>query len=132
MANINIKFKQLFFEFYRALINNDESAIRNFLAEDVIWHETKINVLSGDLHGRDAVLNMMKEARAISQGSLLLELADVLANESHAVALINWRTKHNGKWLRGSEFAIFKITDRLIQEVWFYQPDVHMARVHGS
>lgn len=121
-------FKNLVIELYEARRQNDEEAIRRLLAEDVVWHEPEVNESTGDLHGVDAVLRMIREALALTGGTFSLEVADVLENKSHAVALINWTAKKNGQTLEGSEFAVFKIESAKIKEVWFFQQDMNMDR----
>ncbi len=121
---MNDRFKQLVIDFYDARRRNDLDAIRSFLAEDVLWHEPKVSDTTGDLRGADAVVGMIKEAQKLTGGTFLLSVEDVLANASHAVALINWSADKRDRRLAGSEFAVFKVQDMKFTEVWFFQQDL--------
>ncbi len=121
---MNREHEQLVIDFYDARRRNDQSAIRSFLADDVLWHEPKVSDATGDLQGAGAVLRMMSQARALTGGTFSLAAEGVLANESHAVALINWSAKKGERHLEGSEFAVFRIEGMKIEEVWFYQQDL--------
>lgn len=114
--------------FYAARKRGDEQAIRSALAEKVVWHEPPTGEFTGDLHGRDAVLRMMREASALTAGTFSLDVHQVMANRSHAVALVNWSASKGETLLEGSEFAVFRFDGTIIAEVWFYQQDMNMDR----
>ena len=129
---MNDVYNQLVIDFYEARRRNDESAIRSFLADDILWHEPKVNDATGDLHGVEEVLRMMRQARTLTGGTFSLVVEDVLANKSHAVALIDWTAEKGEQHLEGSEFAVFRIEEMKFKEIWFYQQDIRADKAFWS
>jgi len=52
-----------------------------------------------------------------------LDLQDVLANEAHAVALVNWSAERGGRQLTGREVAVYHVRDGRVTEAWFHPDD---------
>jgi ketosteroid isomerase-like protein len=111
--------------FYGARARRDLEAVRDMLAPDVVWHEAGSRPpYTGDLIGREAVLAMMAKAAELTGGTFHLELDDVLANDRHAVALVDWVAERDGRTLRGKEIAVFRARDGRLAEAWFYPDDL--------
>ena len=105
---------------YAALIaGNYLSVLTGVLSEDVVWHLPGTHPISGDHRGRDAVFTAMSKF----EGSVQLELHDVLANEEHAVALLQARGKRDGKEYSALEIDIFHVYDGQITEFWSFSED---------
>jgi uncharacterized protein len=114
---------QLIRKFYDARAGNDIEVVRSFLPDDVVWHEPGQSEFTGELRGKDAVLRMIEKAREITGGTFKLNLHDVLANDEHVVALINWTAKRGEKTIEGREAAVYHVRDGKIAEAWFLTDD---------
>ena len=111
--------------FYAARARRDLAAVRDAIAPDVVWHEAGSRPpYTGDLIGREAVLAMMAKAAELTGGTFRLDLDDVLANDRHAIALVNWVAERGGRTLRGKEVAVYRVRDGQLAEAWFYPDDL--------
>lgn len=109
-------------ELYEARTRDDSDAIRSILADDVVWHEPDLGTEhTGDLHGPEAVLEMIREARSLTNGTFTLTPREIAANGEHAVAMIDWSAIREGKTLEGKEVAVYRVRDGKIIEVSFHQ-----------
>lgn len=64
--------------------SGDHDGMRDFLADDIVWHVGGKHVLSGDYVGVDAVIGYFRRVRRETAGTLQVEPAEVLANDRHA------------------------------------------------
>jgi hypothetical protein len=93
--------------------------ITEVFSEDVVWHLPGAAPLSGDHKGRDAVFAAMGQF----DGSVQLELHDVLANDEHAVALLRARGSREGKEYNALEIDVFHIREGKVTEFWSFSED---------
>jgi ketosteroid isomerase-like protein len=108
--------------FYAARARGDREMVRGFLAPGVVWHEAGSRPpYTGSLHGPEAVMAMIDKALEVTNGTFRLDLHDVLANDRHVVALVEWTATREDRELSGREAAIFHV-----EEAWFH-PDVMEA-----
>ena len=71
-----------------AYARRDFADMREYLAEDIVWHVAGNHRFSGDYRGRKAVLEYFKQAQEVTGGTLSLEVDEVLADDHFgAVAL---------------------------------------------
>jgi ketosteroid isomerase-like protein len=111
-------------KFYNARAMNDRAAIRTLVADDVKWHDPYPPPHGGDLVGIGAVFrDIFDAAGKITAGSTKLHLHDVLANDEHAVALVEWSAAIKDRTMHGCEVAVFHIENGKIAEAWFYPED---------
>ena len=114
---------------YEARDRNDDDAIRSVLSEGVVWHEPDVGgEHTGDLHGPDAVLAMIRDARGRTGGTFRLRPREIVANGEHAVALIDWSAERDGETLTGKEVAVYRVRDGKVVEVHFHQDDQDLDR----
>jgi ketosteroid isomerase-like protein len=110
--------------FYEARARDDREAIRACLHPEVAWHDPYPEPHGGDLRGVDAVFAQIFDAAGeLTGGSGRLIPHDVLANDQHAVALVDWSTSLHGRSMQGREVAVFHVDSGLITEAWFYSED---------
>lgn len=111
-------------DLYEARARGDFDAIRLVLADDVVWHEPDLGTEhTGDLHGPEAVLEMIREAQTLTDGTFVLTPREIVANGEQAVAMIDWSATREGKRLEGKEVAVYRVRDGKITEVSFHQDD---------
>ena len=109
---------------YAARARSDLDTVRAILAADIVWHEPgPDSPFTGHLRGADAVLGMHAQAMALTGGTFRLELHDVLANDDHVVALVNWSAERGGRRLTGREVAVYHVRDGRVTEAWFHPDD---------
>ena len=74
---------------FDAFAEGDTDALVELFAEDVAWHQPPgQNPTAGDVRGRDAALAVPAEVGELTEGSLRIEVRDVVANDAHVVALL--------------------------------------------
>ncbi len=106
---------------YEARARGDLETVREMLAEEVVWREPDLdNPHTGDLHGPDAVLAMIREAQRLTNGTFRLVPQEVMAHGEHAVALIEWSAERDGERIEGKEVAVYRVRDGKIVEVSFH------------
>lgn len=94
------------------------------LAEDVAWHDPYPPPHGGDLRGAEIVFkDIFDRAGELTKGTTRMWLHDVLANDAHAVALVNWSATYKGRTMEGREVAVYHVSDGKIKEAWFYPED---------
>lgn len=109
-------------EFYEARALDDFESIRSILSDDVVWREPDVgSEHTGDLHGAEAVLAMIREAQSLAEGTFGLAPREIAANGEHAVAMIDWSATREGRRLEGKEVAVYRIRDGKIVEASFHQ-----------
>jgi ketosteroid isomerase-like protein len=108
--------------FYDARARDDRDEIRRLVSAGVAWHDPYPPPHGGDLTGLDAVLEQIFDAaREITGGSTRLRIHDVVANDHHAVALVEWSSSIPGKGsIEGREVALYHVENGVITEAWFY------------
>ena len=111
-------------EFYESRARDDFDAIRSILAEDVVWREPDVGAEhTGDLHGAETVLDMIREAQSLTGGTFILTPREIVANGEHAVAMIDWSATRGCKRLEGKEVAVYRIREGRITKASFHQDD---------
>ena len=104
---------QLFRTAYEALSDGDASALREVLADDVVWH------MVGDeepIRGADAVA----DAITADLGDVEFdgEIHDVLANDEHIVALVDATLRRGDEETSYRATEIAHVEDGHITERW--------------
>ena len=110
---------------YDARARDDVDTVRSILAQDIVWHDPGNRPpFTGDLRGVDAVLRMMDKGKELTVQTFRLWLHDVVANDEHAVAMVNWSAQREGKTIRGREVGVYHVRDGKVTEVWFHPEDL--------
>jgi uncharacterized protein len=113
-------------EGFAAFGRGDMDALRKqFFADDVRWHAAGRNPTSGDYEGTEQVLQFFARLVELTDGTLSLELHDVLANDEHAVALVTVRGERAGKQLNDHMVETMHIRDGKVAEVWVHTTDLY-------
>ena len=64
--------------------SGDHDAMREFLADDIVWHVGGNHEMSGDYRGVESVVDYFRDVRKATAGTLQVEPVEVLANDRHA------------------------------------------------
>ena len=104
----------------RALYTADggPEAVAHLFHTDAVWHLPGHHPMSGDHAGRDAILQAMRYFEGIQ-----LEVRDVVANDTHAVALLRAQGTRKGRQYDSMEVDVFHIRDGRIAEFWSFTED---------
>lgn len=110
-------------QLYDARQRGDADTVRSLLASDVRWHDPYPPPFGGDFSGADEVVAWMFGPLDQGMDDSGLELHDVVANDRHAVALVNWWAVLGGRRMDGREVGVYHIQDGKVTEVWFTTED---------
>ena len=113
-------------ELFAAFRSGDIETIRAVIAEDAVWHfPGRRGQLAGTHRGRDAIFAFLLNARALTDGTIHLELIDVLANDVHAVALFRGHGQRQGRTLDNPTCLRIRIDQGQVIEVWEFVWDLY-------
>jgi len=109
---------------YEAFGTGDMAVLAELIAEDAVWHLGGRNRLSGDYEGRDAIFGLFAELGQGSEGTMNIELHDVLANDEHVVVLTRVSAGgSSGKTLDVRTCDTSHVRDGQIVEFWSFGED---------
>jgi hypothetical protein len=115
---------ELIRRFYDARASGDRETLKAILDEDVAWHDPYPPPHGGVLRGAEMVLgDIFDRAGQLTNGTTRMWLHDVLANDAHAVALVNWSAAYKGRVMEGREVAVYHVRAGRNTEAWFYPED---------
>jgi ketosteroid isomerase-like protein len=103
---------------YEAFASGDMAALGELLADDVIWHVGGDNELTGDYLGKQAVFRLF--GRLVQEAGFRNEVHDILANDSHGVALVTTYATRNGETMSDRAVQVFHMSDGKLTEFWTF------------
>lgn len=103
---------------YEAFASGDMAALGDLLADDVIWHVGGDNELTGDYLGKPAVFRLF--SRLVEEAGFRNEVHDILANDSHGVALVTTYATRNGETISDRAVQVFHMSDGKLTEFWMF------------
>lgn len=102
----------------------DVSALREFYADDVVWHVAGSHRLSGDYQGKDALFDYFRVARELTGGSLHLEPESILASDRHVAMFTRVTGRRNDRGLDVTLAQVMKVgPDGRWTEYWAVADD---------
>lgn len=110
---------------YDAFNKADIDAIRDVLAEDVVWHEPGRSVLAGDYKGGDEVLGLLRRLHDLSGGTFAVELVDLIADAERVTAFERLTGKRGAMELDTVDVVDFEIHRGRVTEGTVYQSDTY-------
>jgi ketosteroid isomerase-like protein len=113
---------------YAAFGTGDLDALQNrFFAEDIRWHFPGRSPFGGDYAGMAEVLGWLGRSFEASEGTIRVELRDVIGNDEHVVALTTIRAERAGKKLNDDTVQVFRVRDGKVTEVWSHPADLYAS-----
>jgi uncharacterized protein len=103
---------------YEAFQRGDLAAFDNLLAEDCVWHVPGRGQLAGDKKGRQATVEFYAKLGMLSEGTIKVDLHDVVANDEHVVGLHRASAQRAGKSFQTTEAIVFHVRDGRVSEAW--------------
>jgi hypothetical protein len=102
---------------FEAFGTGDMATLDAIMADDVAWHASGGGVISGDFVGKPAVFGSFalipQETDAFSQ-----DIHAILADDEHAVALVNATATRRGNTASFAQMFVFHIEGGKAKEVW--------------
>lgn len=89
--------EQLLRRGYAAYSAGDIDTVNEIFADDITWHNAGNGPLSGDLKGKEQVFAFFARLQELSGGTSRIEVHDLLANDTHAVALVHETAERSGR-----------------------------------
>ena len=111
---------------YAAFLRGDVDAFPQFFDPDVVWHIPGRSPVAGTIEGRDNVIAALTNVLAmIADGTVRLELHDVLASDDHVVGLISEHAERDGKSFDDNFAQVIHIKDGRVIESWNLYTDIY-------
>ena len=101
-----------------SLVSGDLATFCTAFADDVVWHVPGDGPLAGEYRGLSSLLALFGRQVGLSDGTLRVELHDVMASDDHAVAWQQITAERDGLVLDVVEALVFQIRDGKVAEVW--------------
>jgi ketosteroid isomerase-like protein len=111
---------ELFRRGYQAFNAGDMDTVRAVFDPNIVWHSNGRNRFSGDQKGIDNTLAFFMELIQASNGTFHLEVHDIVANDTHAVALVTSTQEINGTKYEDLGSHVVHIKDGKLTESWFF------------
>jgi uncharacterized protein len=110
----------LFRKGYAAFNSGDMDTVRSTFAENIVWHSGGRNRFSRDTTGIDNTLGFFMELIDATDGSFKLDVHDIVANDTHAVALVTVHWNHGGTAYESKGAHAVHVSDGKVTESWFF------------
>jgi uncharacterized protein len=94
---------------YEAFLAGDIDQVRQLMAAEIVWHGLGNNILKGVFRGHAEVVSFFGKLIMETEGTLNLEVHDVIANDERAVILTNVSAERNGKKLNVRTANIYEL-----------------------
>ncbi|GAA3810928.1 hypothetical protein GCM10022403_050950 [Streptomyces coacervatus] len=103
---------------YDAFSRGDMDTLRSLMAGDATHHVPGTHPLSGDFKGVDAALDMYRRLFEETNGTLRVELRNVLVDgRGHAVSVHHFTAERNGKSIDEMGGIVFRIVGDKITDL---------------
>ena len=112
---------------YEAFQKGDLAAFDEILADDCVWHVPGRGKLSGDKMGRKATVEYYGQLGMLSEGTVKVDLHDLLANDERVVGLHSASAQRAGKSYEGSVALVFHVRGGRVSEAWEHAFNVYEA-----
>jgi ketosteroid isomerase-like protein len=117
---------EIFRRGYTAFQSGDLDTVRSLFAPDIVWTWPGHNRFSGAHHGADDVLSAFGQQFQETNGTLRVDVHDIVANDEHAVALATVSAERNGEKVSDRYVHVVHIKDGRVTESWIFneKPEV--------
>ena len=103
---------------YEAFSRGDMDTLRGVLSGDATHHVPGNHPLSGDFKGQDSILDMYRRLFEETNGTLQVDLRNVLVDgRGHAVAVHRFTAERGGKQLDENGGLVFRIVGDKITDI---------------
>jgi uncharacterized protein len=120
MANPN---EELLRRGYEAFAAGDIEGVLAVFADDIAWHVGGESLISGDYDGHQEVLGFLGRLVEITGGTFRLDVHDVLANDTHGVALATAYAQRGDRTLDMRQVQMWHLAGGKATEFWTFAED---------
>jgi ketosteroid isomerase-like protein len=115
--------EQVVRDFYAARDRRDWDAVRELLADAVVWREADGNTdYAGQHEGRETVVELLAKFIEITGGTFKLEPREFVSTDEHVATSVRWHAERSGTSVEGNDLAVYRVKDGEIAAAWFF-PD---------
>jgi 2'-5' RNA ligase len=102
---------------------DDLAAVRDLLADDVVWHVPGASAIAGEHHGVEAVLAYMDARRRIMDGTFRVDVHGASVIAGRVVQLAGGSAVRDGRDVAWETVGVFRVSDGRIAECWLLPLD---------
>jgi len=118
---------------YDAFVRGDMDTLRGLMSSDATHHVPGTHPLSGDFKGQDAIIDMYGRLFTQTNGTLHVELRNVLVDgRGHAVSLHRFTADREGKHIDETGSIVFRILGDKITDLDECVEDIDRANAFWS
>jgi ketosteroid isomerase-like protein len=111
---------------FAAFEAGDIATLNTLFTDDIVWHGAGRSFLGGDFFGKGEVLGVF--ARVTQEAdSFRQKVHAVLADDEHAIALVEAEASRGGKNATMQQVFVFHVSNSRIKEAWVTLHDVYAA-----
>ncbi len=123
MARSNLELVQAA---YAAFLRGDMDALPDYFDPDVVWHIPGRSAMAGTIEGSANVIAALRDVAALlADGTVRLEVHDVLASDDHVVGLISEHAERNGQRFDDNFAQVIHVKDGKVTESWNLYTDIY-------
>jgi hypothetical protein len=108
---------------YEAFASGDMNTVLALFDDDIVWHIGGSNQTSGDYRGHQEVMGYFGKLMELSGGSFHLDVHDIVANDTHGVALVTTHGQRDGQTIAVRAANIWHLADGKATEFWVFAED---------
>lgn len=108
---------------YAAFNEGDMATLTELIADDAVWHLGGRSSLSGDYNGREAIFGLFAKLGQGSEGTMKVDVHDILANDDHIVVLTQVTAGGSRGTLDSRTCDTSHVRDGQITEFWSFGDD---------
>jgi ketosteroid isomerase-like protein len=102
----------------------DVDALRDLIADEVVWHVPGGNPLAGEIHGRESLVDWFRRLREATHDTFTLEEHDVVGNDDHVVALSTMSAVRDGQPVVVHVISVLHYRNGMQHERWIHPTDL--------
>jgi uncharacterized protein len=103
---------------YQAFAADDIDTVLSLFADDIVWHMSGSNQLSGDYRGHQEVVRLFSRMMELSGGTFRLDIHDVLANDVHGTVLVTAHAERDDQKMDVREVNVLHLAGGKVTEFW--------------
>jgi uncharacterized protein len=108
---------------YEAFGTGDMDTVLGIFADDIAWHVSGTSRISGDYRGHAEVMAFFGRLFELSDGTLRLDVHDILANDEHGVVLITTHAQNATGTLADRQVHVWHLANGKATEFWGFAED---------
>jgi ketosteroid isomerase-like protein len=113
---------------YRAFAAGDAEGAMKLFHPDILWHVPGDTPLSGEYKGVGEVAQFFMKLQERSGGTFKIDVHDILANDEHAVALVQVTAQRKGRTLDEHVVHVYHTNEEgMATEYWGFGDTIKFA-----